>query len=267
MQNNRTILPLMLAVVCLCNAPALSQTRRRPTAQPSNPPAAAPKRPVTVTVRKGNPLVGNFIQADANIVQIEVNGVRQTIKADDVVSIAFTNPASPNQAETAQASTPAISVKSEYDAAKDETHVEFPYMKVYADSRHALLMGMVATFKGRKPETLPTIAIGFLSVSDKWQYEAFHNSDGSGKGTLRILVDGRPLSLTQDSYDTYRRPSVDEGRAVEQIGMRPSMGFGSREVAKLATAQRIDVQLAYTCFTLDSNQLEAVREFVRRVMP
>lgn len=100
MQNNRAILPLLLAVMCLCNGSVLSQTRRRPTAQPSSPPAATPKRPVTVTVRNGNPPVGNFIQADTNTIQIEVKGARQSIKIDDVVSIAFINPASSTQAET-----------------------------------------------------------------------------------------------------------------------------------------------------------------------
>ncbi len=258
---------VVLTFVCLSNSPVHSQNRRRAAAPPSSPPAAATKRPVTVTVRNGAPLVGNFIQADANTIQLEVNGARRSIKIDDVISLAFNNAASPTRTGTAQANTAATSIKSEYDAAKDETRVELPYMKVYADSRHGLLMGMVATFKGRKPETLPAITIGFLSVSDKWQYDAFHDSDGTGKGTLRILVDGNPVSLIRDRYDTYRRPSVDEGRAIEQITMQFDRGSDSREVMKLATAQRIDVQLVYTRFTLDTEHLIAVREFVRRIMP
>ena len=187
MQNKRAVLPLMLAFLFVCNADGLSQDRRRATAPPNSQPAAAPKRPVTVTVRNGAPLVGNFIQADANTIQIEVNGARQSIKTDDVISLAFINPASSTQAETARAIAPQDFVKSEYDAAKDETRVELRYMQVYADSRHALGMGMSATYKGRSPSSFPQVTIGFLSVSDNWQYEAFHDRIGVGKGTFRVL--------------------------------------------------------------------------------
>ncbi len=50
------------------------------------------KRPCTINFVQGNPVKGYFIRADAKTVTIEADGVRKTIKLDNVTSIVFTIP-------------------------------------------------------------------------------------------------------------------------------------------------------------------------------
>lgn len=83
---------ILAVVISIVSIDALSQSRPRPrTASKSNDPTpiATPKRPVIINTRNGNALRGNFFQADANSVEIEVEGVRQSIKTDEVTSIEF----------------------------------------------------------------------------------------------------------------------------------------------------------------------------------
>src|SRR5690349_18554816 len=70
-------------------------------AQTSRGPAAAKKgdqktktaeksnRHVTVNLKRGDPLVGDFIQANTESVEVDVKGVRQKIAMDEVASIVF----------------------------------------------------------------------------------------------------------------------------------------------------------------------------------
>src|SRR5262249_38717791 len=47
------------------------------------------KRPVTVHLKQGDPVTGNFLRADAETVQIDVRSGRLTIKMSDVASLVF----------------------------------------------------------------------------------------------------------------------------------------------------------------------------------
>ena len=103
-------LTLALTILLLIPGPALGQTRTRPRA-PNRPTAAAgtapsetsqKPRPVTINLKQGAPVNGNFIQADANTIQVDVAGNRLRIKIDDVTSISFAADANaqPSQAST-----------------------------------------------------------------------------------------------------------------------------------------------------------------------
>jgi hypothetical protein len=72
--------------------------RRRPPSQPTTPPtssapgaAQAPAqtsiRRVTIRLRSGDPVSGNFIRADADVIHLELAGNNLTFKWDDVVGI------------------------------------------------------------------------------------------------------------------------------------------------------------------------------------
>jgi hypothetical protein len=86
-------LALLLLIPCLSSA----QTRTRPrapekpsTAAKAASPETAPKqRPVTINLKHGAPVNGNFVQADADTIQVDVAGNRLRIKVDEVTSISF----------------------------------------------------------------------------------------------------------------------------------------------------------------------------------
>jgi hypothetical protein len=76
---------------------ANGQRRAKPKPKPaapapaavSSPASATAKRPVTVHLKQGDTVTGNFLRADAETVQIEVRSGRLTIKMSDVVSLIF----------------------------------------------------------------------------------------------------------------------------------------------------------------------------------
>lgn len=94
---------LLLAIVSTTGA----QTRRRVPAPSSTapPPAAAPAQPrprrVTVKLKSGEPVTGNFIRADADVIHLELAGNQLTLKWDDTVSISTTS-----QGQAAEAPAP-----------------------------------------------------------------------------------------------------------------------------------------------------------------
>ncbi|MGH9940345.1 MAG: hypothetical protein ACREAM_29230, partial [Blastocatellia bacterium] len=68
------------------------QRRSRPKPKPAPAPAAAPapaKRPVTVNLKHGDPVTGNFLRADAETMQVEIRSGHLTIKMSEVASLVF----------------------------------------------------------------------------------------------------------------------------------------------------------------------------------
>lgn len=90
-------LKFALAILLLTPSFALGQPRSRPrtqgnpktTAKTATPEVAQKLRAVTINLKRGAPVNGNFIQADADTIQVDVAGNRLRIKVDDVTSISF----------------------------------------------------------------------------------------------------------------------------------------------------------------------------------
>lgn len=95
--NIRRGLTLAAAILLLAPVSASGQTRTRPrtpdrpapTARTAPPEMAQKPRPVTINLKQGAPVNGNFIQANADTIQVDVAGNRLRIKVDDVTSISF----------------------------------------------------------------------------------------------------------------------------------------------------------------------------------
>jgi hypothetical protein len=95
--NINPLLKFVLAILLLIPSLALGQTRTRPrtpekpttTARPTPSEVAQKPRAVTINLKHGAPVNGNFIQADADTIQVDVAGNRLHIKLDDVTSISF----------------------------------------------------------------------------------------------------------------------------------------------------------------------------------
>jgi hypothetical protein len=87
---------LIITAVFLISGITYGQRRSRPKPKPSPPapattisPAPA-KRPVTVNLKQGDPVSGNFLRADAETMQIEIRSGQLTIKMSEVASLVFT---------------------------------------------------------------------------------------------------------------------------------------------------------------------------------
>ena len=90
-----------LAFICLASDTALSQGRNRSGGRPTTPPQSSnpttdaqrnsPQKQhrVIVNLKNGDPVTGNFIQANADAIQIEVAGNRLNIKLDDIANLIF----------------------------------------------------------------------------------------------------------------------------------------------------------------------------------
>ena len=90
--NKKFIVCLFAILMVLPNAFA-GQGNRGPNgakkAEQKSKPAEKSNRRATVNLKRGDPLNGDFIQANTEGVEIEVKGVRQKIPMDDVASIVF----------------------------------------------------------------------------------------------------------------------------------------------------------------------------------
>jgi len=91
-------LAMIISAVLVLSGTAAAQRRPRPKPKPAPVPAATPastKRPVTVNLKQGDPVAGNFLRADAETVQIEVQSGQLTIKMNEVASLVFTDEEEP----------------------------------------------------------------------------------------------------------------------------------------------------------------------------
>src|SRR5262245_24407121 len=91
--NFRNLAMIIFAILCMSTI-ATGQKRPRPKPKPASaPPSAAPalaKRTVTVNLKQGDQVTGNFLRADAETMQIEIRSGQLTIKMSEVASLVFT---------------------------------------------------------------------------------------------------------------------------------------------------------------------------------
>jgi hypothetical protein len=108
--RGKQIILIITAVIVMLGV-AVGQRRPRPKSKPARPtPAAAKlpapaKRPVTIYLKEGDPVTGNFLRADAETMEVEIQSGRLTVKMSEVASLVFTDegerPAEEEQKETA----------------------------------------------------------------------------------------------------------------------------------------------------------------------
>jgi len=90
--SNKKFLFLVVVLMALPNAFAAQTSRSSAGTKKADQkpkPAEKANRRVTVNLKNGDPLIGDFIQATTESVEIEVKGVRQKVNMDDVASIVF----------------------------------------------------------------------------------------------------------------------------------------------------------------------------------
>jgi hypothetical protein len=85
-------LAMIIFAILLISATAAGQRRPRPKPKTAPAPAAALvtiKRPVTVNLKQGDQVTGNFLRADAETMEVEIQSGRLTIKMSEVASLVF----------------------------------------------------------------------------------------------------------------------------------------------------------------------------------
>lgn len=99
---------MIISAVLSMSVIAAGQRRARPKPKTAPAPAAAPapaRRPVTVNLKQGDTVTGNFLRADAETMEVEIQTGRLTIKMSEVASLVFTDegekPPEEEQKETA----------------------------------------------------------------------------------------------------------------------------------------------------------------------
>jgi hypothetical protein len=103
-------LTMIIFVILFLSAPTVGQRRSR--TKPKTAPAATPapaKRPVTVNLKEGDPVMGKFIRADAETMEVEIQSGRLTIKMSDVASLVFADEGErPPEEEQKETAAPAV---------------------------------------------------------------------------------------------------------------------------------------------------------------
>lgn len=83
---------IIISAVLFISTIAYGQKRARPKPKTIRAPATAPvptKRPVTVTLKQGDQVEGNFLRADAETMEVEIHSGRLTISMNEVASLIF----------------------------------------------------------------------------------------------------------------------------------------------------------------------------------
>jgi hypothetical protein len=93
--NQGKRLAYIISIVIILSVTGFGQRRPRPKTKPRPPGQAASvspapaARPVTVNLKEGDPVTGNFLRADAETVQVEIRSGQLAIKMSEVASLVF----------------------------------------------------------------------------------------------------------------------------------------------------------------------------------
>jgi hypothetical protein len=120
--NYRNLAIVISAMLCMSSI-AYGQKQTRPKNKTAPPTAAAPRparRPVTVALKRGDEIDGNFLRADAETMEIELPSGRLTIKMNEVSSLYFKGedekPAEEEQKDAAPPASPNPGLQAERKA-------------------------------------------------------------------------------------------------------------------------------------------------------
>lgn len=124
---------ILLVCVAICTLTAVGRGQSRGRTKPKSPKPAAPypapdaaptpssvKRRVVVKLKQGDPVTGNFIRADAEMIQVDVQSGRLNIRLDDVVSLSFAEEEPASKASYEETNKPAPTALAQNNAVARE---------------------------------------------------------------------------------------------------------------------------------------------------
>ena len=106
--NFRSLAIIISAILCISTI-AFGQQRSRPKPKTAPATATAPvKRPVNITLKKGDEISGNFLRADTETMEVETKSGKLTIRISEVSSLYFIGEdEKPEEEEQKDAASPA----------------------------------------------------------------------------------------------------------------------------------------------------------------
>jgi hypothetical protein len=207
--NFRSLAIIISAILCMSTI-AYGQKRARP--KPKTAPATAPgpvKRPVNITLKKGDEISGNFLRADTETMEVETKSGKLTIRMSEVSSLYFIGddekPAEEEQTDTAPPS------KSRGDLGDPGLQAE---RKAYAALRKLDEAARIKLPAGQYGDLLidakTTIDEALMDISD-------YSLKNAITRTLEAYYDaGQALGAAQ-SYEPRRTPMTwGSARVIEQ---------------------------------------------------
>lgn len=217
--STTTIIFITLVFITLVTSiSAAGQNRPRPRPKPA-PPVTAPatvstpaRRAVTVNLKQGEPVTGNFVRADAEMVQIEMASGRLTIKLSDVASLVFASGAASKPAEEA-AKNPA---PANPDAASPAARKAYTALRKLADAAQIGLPypqygNLLIETKAVVGEAMAVLPEGTLKTYIAQALEAYTDA-GQAWSTMQtkgaLLIAAEPAATLLNKYSI--RPDVNQ---------------------------------------------------------
>lgn len=140
-----------------------------------------------------------------------------------------------------------LAVKQSYDRFKDETAIS-----LWIDIKPNFAVFFVGTFSGKKPTSEITVfSIGISARNKELLYRSSNDLD--------FLLDGKRLGLKKTTYSVERSGTT----IVEDIGYI----YLQSTLKKIIDAKKIEAKIGDTEFTFTNSQLEAIRDFYKRLVP
>lgn len=209
----------IILITLITSITVAGQTRARPRPRPTTP-APAPatvsapaRRAVTVNLKQGEPVTGNFVRADPETVQVEMASGRLTIKLSDVASLVFAPAAtsSTTTEEAAKSSAPANpnapspAARKAYTALRklaDAAQLGLPYGQygnLLIETKAAVGEAMATIPEGTLKTYLAQAMDAYTDAGQAW-------SAMQTKGILLIAVE--PAATLMNKYSL--RPDVNQ---------------------------------------------------------
>ena len=261
-------LAIVISAILFMSAIAYGQKRARP--RPKTATAAAPgpaKRPVNITLKKGDEISGNFLRADTETMEVETQSGKLTIRMSEVSSLYFIGEGE-KPAEEEQNDTPPPS-KSPGDSGDPGLQAE---RKAYAALRKLDEAAKIKLPAGQYGDLLidakTTIDEAMMDISD-------YSLKNAITRTLEAYYDaGQALGAAQ-SYEPRRTPMTwGSARVIaeQRISVKGEPGATlmrkyqiKPEVDRLAQADHLKLDEALKAiWAVASSRLNYVATFIRQ---
>jgi hypothetical protein len=218
-QIKNSFIIILTAIILFGIARGQGKPRPKPKPKPRGSTTAATKRPVTVTLKNGDPISGLFLNADADMLQIEVKSGRLSIKMSNVYSLVFAS-----EEETSSATVEEV-VKNLDTAESDPNLVAgrkaYNALRKLADAAQIKLQCgqygyLLVETRSVLDDVLPDITDGSLKTYAELSLEAYTDA-GKACGAVNekgvIPINTEPGKALMDKYRI--KPAVNAfGQAV-----------------------------------------------------
>jgi hypothetical protein len=202
--NFRSLAIIISAILCMSTI-AFGQKRARPKPKAAPATATAPvKRPVNITLKKGDEISGNFLRADTQTMDVETQSGKLTIRMSEVSSLYFIGddekPAEEEQKDAASPAAPDPGLQAERKA----------YAALRKLDEAAKIKLPAGQYGDRLIDAKTTIDEALMDISD-------YSLKNAITRTLEAYYDaGQALGAAQ-SYEPRRTPMTwGSARVIEQ---------------------------------------------------